>query len=169
MKSTLAIFALIASAALSTPAQQMPRQDPLLDHMTGNWVLQGMINGRASTHDVQGSWVLGHQYVILHETSRENDAQGQPAYEAFILIGWDYLSSEYTCLLLDSGSSDGLAAKSIAHAKPNGDEIPFVFASAGNFHSTLTYNKGTDSWQWNLDSESGGKLSPFARLKLTRK
>jgi hypothetical protein len=31
------------------------------------------------------------------------------------------------------------------------------------------YNKTSDTWQWLMDNDDGGKLSPFARVKLTRK
>ncbi len=170
MKSTIAIFALIAIAAFSTPAQQTPRQDPLLDHMTGNWILQGTIAGHETTHDIEAEWVLNHEYVRIHETSREKNAQGRPAYEAIVFIGWDTASSQYTCLWLDTTGGNGLSGDAIGHGKRSGDEIAFFFASKdGNFHTTFVYSKSSDTWQWIMDNEIGGKLSPFARLKLTRK
>ena len=139
--------------------------------MTGSWILQGTIAGRETTHDVETDWVLGHEYLRLHETSHEKNAQGQPAYEAIVFIGWDESSSEYTCLWLDSTSGSGLSsAQGIARGKRSGDEIAFLFKSKdGNFHTTFVYNKSNDSWQWIMDGEEGGKLSPFARVKLTRK
>ncbi len=89
MKTVLSIFILIATASLPVFAQQSVAQEPLLDHLTGNWILQGTIAGRETTHDVDAEWVLGHEYVRLHETSREKKAQGQAAYEAIIFIEWD--------------------------------------------------------------------------------
>jgi hypothetical protein len=171
MKSTLGILALIAIASLSTSAQQAPRQDPLLDHMTGNWILQGTIAGHAdTTHDVEADWVLRHEYIRIHETSHEKNAQGQPQYEAIVFIGWDAASSQYTCLWLDTTSGSGLSGDAIGHGKRNGDDIAFFFESKdGNFHTTFAYNKSTDTWQWIMDNEIGGKRTPFARLKLTRK
>jgi hypothetical protein len=154
-------------AALAPPGHAQPLQDPLLDHMTGQWVLQGTIAGQQTVHDVQGEWLLGHQYIQLHEVSREKNAQGQPAYEAIVLIGWDAAAKEYACLWLDSTGGGGLTGKAIAHAKPGGDALAFLFL--GTFHTTFLYNKATGTWRWTMDDEEGGKLQSFARVKLTRK
>jgi hypothetical protein len=139
--------------------------------MIGKWVLLGTIEGKETTHDIDTEWVLGHQYVRLHEVSREKNAQGQAEYEAIVFIGWDQPSSQYACLWLDSTGGGGLTAPAIGHAKRSGDEIAFLFKSADGsiFHTTFAYSKGTDSWQWLMDGEEGGKLQPFARVKLTRK
>ena len=170
MKTVLSIFILIATASLPVFAQQPVAQEPLLDHLTGNWILQGTIAGRETTHDVVAEWVLGHEYMRLHETSREKKAQGQVAYEAIIFIEWDESSSEYRCLWLDSTGGGGLSAQGIAHGKRSGDEIAFLFKDKdGSVHTTFAYSKSTDTWQWLIDNEAGGKVSEFARLKLTRK
>ena len=170
MKTVLSIFILIATASLPVFAQQSVAQEPLLDHLTGNWILQGTIAGRETTHDVDAEWVLGHEYVRLHETSREKKAQGQVAYEAIIFIEWDESSSEYRCLWLDSTGGGGLSAQGIALGKRIGDEIAFLFKDKdGSIHTTFAYSKSTDTWQWLIDNEAGGKVSEFARLKLTRK
>ena len=71
MKATFTILALLAMVSLPALAQQVAGPDPLLDRMTGHWVLQGMIAGRETTHDVEVEWVLGHEYLRLHEISRE--------------------------------------------------------------------------------------------------
>jgi len=170
MKTVLSILILIAMASLPVFAQQAVAQEPLLDHLTGNWILQGTIAGRETTHDVEAEWVLGHEYVRLHETSREKKAQGQAAYEAIIFIEWDESSSEYRCLWLDSTGGGGLTAQGIAHGKRSGNGIAFLFKDKGSsIHNTFAYSKSTDTWQWLIDNEAGGKVSEFARVKLTRK
>ena len=170
MKTVLSIFILIATASLPVFAQQSVAQEPLLDHLTGNWILRGTIAGRETTHDVDAEWVLGQEYVRLHETSRERKAQGQVAYEAIIFIEWDESSGEYRCLWLDSTGGGGLSAQGIAHGKRSGDEIAFLFKDKdGSIHTTFAYSKSTDTWQWRIDNEAGGKVSEFARVKLTRK
>ena len=68
-------------------AQRTPAADSLLDRMTGHWVLRGTIDGRATTHDVVAEWVLGREYVRLHEVARERSPTGAPAYEAIVYIG----------------------------------------------------------------------------------
>ena len=182
MKTVLSIFILIGTiliAMSSLPvfaqtsfAQKSAAQEPLLEHLTGSWVLQGTIAGRETTHDVAAEWVLGHEYVRLHETSREKKASGQPAYEAIIFIEWDETSSQYRCLWLDSTAGGGLSAQGIAHGKRSGDGIAFLFKDKDNdssIHNTFAYSKSTDTWQWLIENEAGGKVSEFARVKLTRK
>jgi hypothetical protein len=169
----VAIFFLASIILLWLPAfsQQTTFQDPLLDHMIGKWVLKGTIEGSVTTHDIDAEWVLGHQYVQLHEVSREKDAKGQAAYEAIVFIGWDQPSSQYACLWLDTTGGGGLTGQAIGHAKRSGDEIAFLFKAGDGslFHTTFAYNKSTDTWQWLMDGEEKGKLQPFARVKLTRK
>jgi hypothetical protein len=171
LKTKLAVLALLLLAAFSSSAQQPTSKDPLLDRLAGNWVLQGTIAGRETTHDIESEWVLNHEYLQLHETSREKNAQGQPAYEAIILIEWDESLSEYRCLWLDSTGGGGLSTE-IAHGKRGNDDIAFSFKDKdkdGGVHTTFTYSKSTDSWNWLIDNQIGAKLTPFARVKLTRK
>lgn len=156
---------------LSASARQTAFQDPLLDHLIGKWILQGTIGGSATTHDIEADWVLGHEYVRLHELSREKDAKGQAAYEAIVFIGWDQRSGQYACLWLDSTGGGGLTGQAIGHAKRGGEEIALLFKAGDGslFHTTFAYAKSTDTWEWRMDGEEKGKLQPFARVKLMRK
>lgn len=49
--------------------------------------------------------------------------------------------------------------------------IAFLFKGKDGsfFHTTFAYSKGTDTWQWLMDGEEGGKLQSFARVRLTKK
>jgi len=164
----LAMFLAIAGAGL---AQQPTFADPLLDHFLGAWVLRGTIGGQQTVHDVSTEWVLGHQYLRFHEVSREKDPKGQPAYEAIVFIGWDQPSGAYAILWLDSTGGGGLSAQALGRAKRGGDEIPFVFAvkDGGSFQTTFAYDRKADTWEWRMDEEQKGVMTPFARVKLTRK
>jgi hypothetical protein len=161
-----ACLAIAGSAAGQQTSAPVP---PLIDHLTGRWVLSGTIDGKQTTHDVDAEWVLNHGYVRIHEVSREADAKGAPAYEATVFISFDEKAGEYTVLWLDSTGNGGLVPSGFGHGKPTATTIPFLFkTSAGTFHNTFIYTGRTDSWEWNLDDESGGKLQPFARVTLTR-
>ncbi len=171
MKRNLAILALLFLSSFSASAQEPTRNDPLLDRLAGSWILQGTIAGHQTTHDIESEWVLNHEYLRLHETSREKNAKGQPAYEAIILIEWNEPSSEYKCLWLDSTGGGGLSAP-IAQGKRGNDEITFFFRDKdkdSGVDTTFAYSKGTDTWSWLIDNEDGGKRTSFARVKLTRK
>ena len=89
-----------------------------------------------------------------------------------VFIEWDESSSEYRGLWLDSTGGGGLSTP-IARGKRGNDEIAFFFSDKDDKNSgvrtTFVYSKATDSWSWLIDNEDGGKLTSFARVKLTRK
>ena len=74
-------IALSAVLVLCVPSLAADK-DPLLDHMTGRWVLTGTIEGQQTTHDVEAQWILQNTYVRLTEVSREKDKAGKPARQA---------------------------------------------------------------------------------------
>ncbi len=162
------LFTIVAGISLF--AQTTTFQDTLLEKMTGNWTLKGTIDGQQTTHDVAITWILDHQYLQLHEISREKKADGKAAYEALVLIGWDSQLNKYACLWLDVNSGGGLKSKTIAHAERSGDKIPFLFIINEKriFHTTFVYNKNAGTWQWLMDDEDNGKVEPFARVTLTK-
>jgi hypothetical protein len=169
MKSITKIILLVILAAFPVLAQQSTLKDSLLDCMTGDWVLRGKIGGKETVYDIKANWVLAHQYILIHEISRDKDTLGQPEYEANLYIGWDYEAKEYVCILIDIGGV--ITAQSIGRAKPNGNEITFLFRDKKDkvyFHTTLIYDKDTNTWRWQMDIDHNGKLMPFARVKLTR-
>ena len=172
MRRVLMALIVIAGTVVSTGSAQAARPEvELLDRLVGSWILEGSIEGKATTHDVVATWVLNGQYVQLHEVSRERDAQSRPAYEAFVYVTWEPSRGEYSCLWLDSTSNAGLSNGVLGRAKPAGDELRLLFTQAdGNtFHTTFAYDRKTDTWQWRMDGEEKGNLTPFARAKLRHK
>ena len=158
----LCIPLLLAGARLA--AQSLPA-DSLFDRLVGHWVLRGTIAGQSTTHDVAFDWMLGREYVQMHEVSRERTPDGAPVYEAVVLFGRDPRSGEYACLWLDNTGSGGLKGWAIGHGKRDGDTIPFLFKGGDGspFHNTFVYDRRADSWRWAMDNEQDGKLVPFAR------
>lgn len=168
----LAILAVVV-CSFARPASAEPAvyADPLLDRLIGTWVLRGQIAGKDTTHDVVAEWVLGHEYVRLHEVAREKDGKGNAAYEAIVFIGSGKPSHDYACLWLDSTGGGGLVPEGFGHAKRAGEEIPFVFLDSSgrvSFKNTFAYDRSSDSWGWIMDNVVGGKATPFGRVKLTR-
>lgn len=152
-------------------AQGADVQDSFLDRMVGKWVLEGMIAGKKTTHDIAAEWVLGHQYLRIQEVSREKNAKNQPAYEATVLIGLDPQTKEYRCLWLDNTGPWDFTAEGIGRAKRGGDSVTFRFGSSdsSSINTTFTYDRSSGAWRWSIDNETGGKVRAFARVRLTRK
>jgi hypothetical protein len=163
----LAILLLLAAARL--PAQALPR-DSLFDRLIGHWVLRGTIARQSTTHDVTFDWMLGREYVRMHEVSRERAPNGTPAYEAVVLFGRDPRSGEYACLWLDNTAASAFDAAGTGRGAVAGDSVSFVFhyTPTTGFHTTFVYGRATDSWQWHMDNDSSGVRRPFARVTLTR-
>ena len=161
---------ILALAAAPVRAQGLP-PDSLFDRLIGRWVLQGSMARQQVTHDVTFEWMLGREYVQMHEVSRERAPNGSPAYEAVVLFGRDPLTGEYACLWMDNTGSSAFDPVGTGHGSVAGDSIPFLFhySPTTGFHNTFLYDRRTDSWQWHLDNDSAGVRRPFARVKLTRR
>ena len=162
------VLCLLMAARL--PAQSLPA-DSVFDRLIGHWVLRGTIARQSTTHDVTFEWMLGREYVRMHEVSRERNTDGTPAYEAVVLFGRDPHTGEYGCLWLDNTGASAFDPQGVGRGTVVGDSLPFLFryTATDSFHTTFVYTGGTDSWQWHMDNDSAGVRRPFARVTLTRR
>jgi len=158
---------LFVLSATPAAAQQATFNDPLVDHLAGQWVLTGQMDKGQTTHDITAQWVLAHQYLEFHEVSREKNKDGSPAYQATVYIGWDAKKKIYDCVWLDDFGS--ISTQSLGYATPDGNRIAFVFQDRddpGSFHTTFTWHPESGSWTMDMDQLEDGKLEPFARTTL---
>ena len=167
IRTTLLSFWLFLALSLPVSAQEPGFQDELLDKFTGRWVLTGTIAGDDVVHSIHARWVLGHQYLQFDERTEK----GEIDYEATVIIGWDESSDRYVCLWLDSTGGSGLSNGILGYAEKSVDTLAFIFAGdTSRFHTTFSYNKLNDTWDWTMDSEKvQGQLKPFARLTMHRR
>ncbi|EHQ24714.1 hypothetical protein [Mucilaginibacter paludis] len=151
-------------------SQKTPPADTLLDRLTGEWLLKGVIAGKQVEHHIVAEWVLGHQYLQLKETSREKQANGYPVYDAIVYITFDALHNQYDCLWLDNTSNVGLSNGIIAHAKREANQLAllFKFNDHSYFHTTLSYNVANSSWHWLMTSEDNDKVESFADAAMVK-
>ena len=167
MDRTLTLLALFISVAAAV--QQPPVDSPLLNHLEGQWVLQGTIAGKQTTHDITAEWVANHHYLRLHEVSRDRPADGKPLYDAFIHIGWSEREKRYSTIWLDNFW--GIDPESIGTAAPSDNELRFLWKDekgAVTFSNDFLYDAKNDSWQWIMDNVVNGTTKSFGRVKLTR-
>jgi hypothetical protein len=167
----LQLAALIATIGLvaQTAAESSSLNDPLLDNLTGTWVLRGDIAGKPVTHSVNVQWVLAHEYIQIRETSQSKTRAGAPDYDAIVYIGWDRDLKQYACLWLDSTDGNGLVGI-LAHAKRDAQRLAFLFPDKNgepSIQTTFTYDRAAQIWHWTIDNVDKGQLRPFAKLKLT--
>lgn len=141
----------------------------MLEHMIGRWVLTGEIAGQATTHDIEATWALQGKYVRITEVSRERDANGLPAYEATIFVGWLESANRYVCIWLDN--TEVASGEVTCLAPQTGDAIPFEFrdgAGALIFTNTFSYDRTHDTWQWRMVNTSNGREDVFGVVTLAR-
>ena len=168
----IAVASLAAPTARPRGVQTAAPPEALLDKMTGQWMLSGIIARKPTTHDVDVDWILKREYLRIHEVSREKDAAGEPAYEAWIHIVWDAKKTEYAVLWLDNTAVFTFGSEGIGRAKPDGDRIPMLFKDpdGGGIRTTFSYDRSNDTWSWTIDNaDKTGKLSSFAKVTLTRR
>ena len=167
MRSVLLALAILVSLATSASAFE----DELLDRLVGTWVMRGEIAGNDIVHDLGVEWILANHYIQIKEVSRERNEDGDPEYEALVLIGWDDATEQYACLWLDVTGGEGLTNGVIGMASREGDSIPLVFDMGGDaaIHNTFGYDRESDRWNWQIDNVRGGSSSRFADVTLTRK
>jgi hypothetical protein len=167
--STLIILMLCLWLVPAT-AQTLAERGTVLDHLTGRWVMTGVIAGDEITHDLEAQWVLGGHYLYFHELARERDENGLPAYEARVYIGWDETSARLVCMWLDVTGGGGLTPEGFGYAQAGENRIPFVWAadSGSGIHNTFIYQPDKDFWEWQIDNVRDGQPSAFARVVLKR-
>ena len=151
-------------------AAQSLSPDSVLEHLAGRWVLRGTIGRQQTVHDVTFDWLLGHEYLQMHEVSRERTPAGQPVYEAVVLFTRDPLTGDYASLWMDNTGVSPFDPQGVGRGAVAGDSVPFLwrYTSTTGFHNTFVYDGAHDSWQWHMDNDSLGVRRPFARLVLTR-
>ena len=165
------IFALALSCTPAVLLSQGLHPDSLFPRLIGHWVLRGTIGRQPTVHDVRFEWMLGREYVQMHEVSRERAPNGTPAYEAVVLFGRDPGTGAYACMWMDNTASAAFPPEGTGRGSVAGDSIPFLFHYTVNtsFHTTFVYDRAKDSWQWHMDNDSSGVRRPFARVTLTRR
>jgi hypothetical protein len=170
MRTSIALFLAVLLGFTPLSAQSLP-PDSLFDRLIGRWVLHGTIARRETTHDVTFAWMLGREYVRMHEVSREQMPNGAPAYEAEVFFGRDPKTGEYACLWLDNTGATAFDPQGVGRGMVAGDSIPFLFQYSPTdwFHTTFVYARAKDTWDWHMDNDSAGIRRPFARVTLTRR
>ncbi|MHC1480633.1 hypothetical protein ACYJW8_10295 [Frateuria aurantia] len=170
-KTWLLLGALMV-AGLPEAGRAQALRSALLEHLAGHWLLRGMIAGQPVVHDVQARWVLGHEYLEIHELARRNGAAGRPGYKAIIYLGFNPDLKRYVCLWLDSTSGNALVPTGLGLAEPEASQLRFVWRDGGGqptLSNRFHYDATTDRWQWLIENIEHGKSTPFAELTLSRR
>jgi hypothetical protein len=115
-----------ARSTAQTPAEW---HDDLVDHMAGNWKLEGPVMGRAAHHEVQAEWAFNHQFLRIHEKTVASapgiEQKDEHKYEATWFLGYDPVSERYVLHLLDVFGAR--FSETLGYGTRDGNAIHFVF------------------------------------------
>src|SRR5262245_44178005 len=120
MRRIAILVVLLLAAVTRLPAQSL-KPDSVFDRLIGQWVLRGTIARQSTIHDVSFEWLLGREYVKMHEVSRERASNNSPAYEAVVLFTRDPKTGEFACLWLDNTGVSAFEQEGVGRGKLAGD------------------------------------------------
>lgn len=165
---TVAVLFLAFVSGLAYAQSPAAWHDDLVDHLAGNWKMEGPVMGRQGHHDVHAEWVLGHQFLRVHEITSSDAPSVERRYEADWYLGYDSVSERYVLHLMDLFGAR--FSETLGYGVREGNEIRFVFEYPdGPFHTTYRWMAEKDSWEWEMkQKDKDGKWASFADLKLTR-
>ena len=160
-------FGILFAALFGLPANAAPPktfQDALLDNMVGHWSLTGTLVGKPIRHTVDVQWILGHQFLQIHEV----DGNAPPQYEAMPTIGYDDVTKRYVAHWLDVFG--GRYSETLGYGVRTGDEIGFDFQYPdGPFHTVFRWEPDKNDWRWLMtEKNKKGQVRPFADMTLKR-
>jgi hypothetical protein len=143
-------------------------QDPLLEMLQGNWKLTGKLMNHPVEHTIQAEWVLNHQFFRIHEKDETVAKDGNVAYEAVIMVGYDNTSDRYVAHWMDVYG--GRFSETLGYGNRAENEIRFIFEYPdGPFHTTFRWKPDTKQWEWIMKTRNkAGQWIEFADLILAR-
>ena len=149
--ATLVLPAALAPVALGQVARDAsdPRfHDDLLDRFVGKWEVSAVVHGQKFTLDREAEWVLSHQYLRVHEKSREVVPWLKVPFEQVLFVGYNHRSKRYVVHEMSVHGADvPFEPEGFAYASRTGDEL------------TVEYMNGTEvfaraRWTWDRTSST---------------
>jgi hypothetical protein len=143
--------------------QARPLSDPLLDKLSGHWLVTRSTGTRTVKNTVQATWTLNHQFLLLHYSDVATPSQ----YEAMVFIGYDNTSERYVVHWIDVFG--GRFSETLGYGTRAGNAIRIVFEYPdGPFHNTFTFDPGAQSWTSRMEQKNArGEWTRFAEDRFT--
>jgi len=155
-----------AARAQSAPlldGPQRPFQDSLFERLTGNWLMTGIVQGRAVTYRLRAEWVLNHQFLRLDM----RDTSAAPTYQAMVFIGRDNMSERYVAHWLDVYG--GRWSETLGYGTRTGQAVEVLFEYPdGPFRTSFTLSP-TGVWAMRMRQKTAaGEWKGFGEWTLHR-
>jgi len=164
-KSFIPIILFIFLNSITNALAQVEKfDDPLLDNLSGNWNMNGVVREDSVEYKTEGKWTLNHQFFILHM----RDINNPPGYEAMVYIGFNNDKKNYVVHWLDQFG--GSYSETLGHGNSKGDSIKILFNYPdGDFKDSFTYSATKNQWHFLLeDKNENGEWQKFAEYILKK-
>jgi hypothetical protein len=158
---------LLACASCATAQQPTAFHDDLADKLVGEWNLEGSVMGRSAHHRIQAQWVLGHQFIEVHEQTSPDAPASESRYDAIWFLGYDDVHRHYVLHLMDLFG--GRYSETLGNGTRSGNELRFLFDYPdGPFRTTWLWEPDARRWKWHMEQRrKSGEWTTFADFRMT--
>jgi len=145
--------------------------DDLLDHLVGSWRISSTAHGHEFTSELEGSWVLNHQYLLIHLKSNEVIPWWGVQMEYYEYLGYNHHKKHYTVHGVSIEGDEDLS-EGFAYGYRNGNEFKTVskFGVDTNIVQRFFWHPENNTWTFETRPEINGKEGDvFLEMLLTRR
>jgi hypothetical protein len=125
--------------------------DDLLDRLVGKWEVSAVVHGQKFTLDREADWVLSHQYLRIHEKSREVVPWLKVPFERTLYVGYNHRSKRYVVHELTvHGADTPFEPEGFYYGARSGNELAMDHMNGANVfaRSRWTWDPRTSSWHF---------------------
>jgi hypothetical protein len=123
--------------------------DDLLNNLVGKWDLNGIVYGRADTEMLEAEWVLNHQYLRIHEKSKEDIPEINGPFETEFFIGFNRNSERY--IVHEMNVCGNTVCEGFYYASRTGNEIKLEKKTDSLISSIQRFTWEPASGSWHIE------------------
>jgi hypothetical protein len=124
---TLIVLLTPLSFAQTTADTTRRFYDDLLNNLVGKWEVSATVYGQKFSLEREAEWVMNHQYLRIHEKSREVVPWLKEPFERTIFIGYNHHAKRYLVYELTVHGADGpLQPEGFSYGDRKGNELKVV-------------------------------------------
>ena len=148
---TLIVFLATYSFAQTAGDTTMRFHDDLLNNFVGKWDVSATVHGQKFTLDREAEWVMNHQYLRIHEKSREVIPWLKVPFERTIFIGYNHQSKRYVVYELTVHGADGpFQPEGFSYGDRTGNELKMVLTKGSEVVITQRFAWDPSSKSWHF-------------------
>ncbi len=166
--TTLVIITSFAQNTADTTDRRF--HDDLLDHLVGKWHDTATAHGSTFTSEIDASWVLNHQYLLIHLKSNEVIPWWHVQMEYYQYIGYNHYQQRYTVHGMSiEGDEDLSEGFYYGYRKGNDFKTVAKFSADTSVVQHLIWQPESKTWLIQSRPEINGKEGElFLDMKLTK-